>query len=206
MTNFKSKFKNIDNIRILTVPGLNGSGPLHWQSIWEHKYGFTRIEQDSWDNPDYYLWADSFYRNIEKYENESEVVIVAHSLGCHLVIKSFPLIKYMTKGILLVAPPDLNANIIKKDLSGFYMSGIFELDVPGFLIYSVNDPYASAQYSVKYGQKLGLDLVNIGKRGHINSESDIGDWDEGATYLNRLLKSIHAKETAANSISNFQMA
>ncbi|HAJ80097.1 MAG TPA: hypothetical protein DCO75_10030, partial [Fibrobacteres bacterium] len=63
----------------------------------------------------------------------------------------------------------------------------------------------SLRHSVKYGQKLGLDLVNMGKLGHINSESGLGDWDEGATYLNRLLKSIHAKKTAASSISSFQM-
>ena len=36
---------------IFTLPGLNNSGPEHWQTHWEKRYGFTRIEQKDWDLP-----------------------------------------------------------------------------------------------------------------------------------------------------------
>lgn len=42
------------NIKI--VPGLNNSGPEHWQTIWEKKYGFKRIIQEEWDYPVYKEW------------------------------------------------------------------------------------------------------------------------------------------------------
>ena len=34
--------------RVLLLPGWQNSGPSHWQSLWEHLYGFTRVEQDDW--------------------------------------------------------------------------------------------------------------------------------------------------------------
>ncbi len=37
---------------ILTVPGLNGSGPRHWQTIWEQEIDdVARVELGSWEKP-----------------------------------------------------------------------------------------------------------------------------------------------------------
>ena len=44
--------------KILTIPGLNNSGPTHWQSLWEHKFPHSeRVELGSWDNPDKNEWV-----------------------------------------------------------------------------------------------------------------------------------------------------
>ena len=44
--------------KILTIPGLNNSGPTHWQSLWEHKFPHSeRVELGSWDNPDKDEWV-----------------------------------------------------------------------------------------------------------------------------------------------------
>ena len=182
-------WENNRPIKISTIPGLYGSGPDHWQTKWEHLYGLSRIEQDDWDNPDYAQWAQQLIRHLEIEAQKNELIIVAHSLGCHLVVKSFPWIKKMVRGVLLVAPPDLGAGVIKKDLSGFSVPSVTELDTKGFLVYSEDDPYASAAYSEEYGQQLGLKLINVGNRGHINCDSHLANWDEGALFLKQLLQS-----------------
>ena len=38
-------------MRVLTVPGWSGSGPGHWQTIWERKNGHERLSQRDWQNP-----------------------------------------------------------------------------------------------------------------------------------------------------------
>jgi predicted alpha/beta hydrolase family esterase len=189
-------FKTNKALKILTVPGLNGSGYSHWQTRWEKLYGFSRIEQNDWDNPDFFQWAESLRQSVNITSNTTEVILVAHSLGCYLVAKSFPLIKNIVRGVFLVAPPDLGAGVIKKDLSTFYLSSLKELEIPGCLVYSVDDPYASAAYSEKFGHALGLKLINVGMRGHINSDSHLGDWDEGAIILDNLLQTVNRLEQA----------
>jgi predicted alpha/beta hydrolase family esterase len=178
------------NLKILTVPGLHGSGNGHWQTKWENLYGFSRIEQEDWDNPVFSHWAESLYKTLEEKRNDSRIVLVAHSMGCHLVVKSFPNIKNKVKGVFLVAPPDLKSEILQKDLTSFSMPHVTELGVPGYMIFSEDDPYASVAYSENYGKALELNFINIGKKGHINSDSNLGDWDEGAEYLKQLLKVI----------------
>jgi uncharacterized protein len=183
-------YETMNALRIMTVPGLHGSGPSHWQTIWEGIYWFSRIEQDNWDNPVFSQWTESLQKSLKVDADTTDVVLVAHSLGCHLVVKSFPLIKNVIKGVFLVAPPDLDSRIIENDLTSFSLPALYKLNVPGYLVYSEDDPYASAAYSDMYGQALGLDRINIGKRGHINSDSSLGDWDEGVTILKQLLKNV----------------
>ena len=43
---------------ILTVPGLGGSGPAHWQTLWENGRPDTaRIELGMWDRPHRNAWV-----------------------------------------------------------------------------------------------------------------------------------------------------
>jgi predicted alpha/beta hydrolase family esterase len=70
----------IMRIRILIVPGLNGSGPGHWQTLWEEKYGCGRVEQRDWENPDIAEWVGTLNAAITA--GAGRTIIVAHSLGC----------------------------------------------------------------------------------------------------------------------------
>ena len=37
----------------LIIPGLGGSGPVHWQTRWQEKLSTARrVEQADWDRPD----------------------------------------------------------------------------------------------------------------------------------------------------------
>lgn len=178
------------NTTIVTIPGLYGSGPDHWQTIWEKLYGFTRIAQHDWENPSYSEWNKSL---LEQLGNKRKVVIVAHSLGCHLILKGFDRLQNIIKGILLVAPPDPDCKVIKKDLSSFEIKMHFKIEIPAVLVYSENDPYASVTYSEEYGRVFGLSSINVGKCGHINSDSHLGDWDEGAMILCRLVEQVNSR-------------
>ncbi len=179
---------NFQDTSIFTIPGLYGSGPDHWQTIWEKLYGFTRIEQHDWDSPSCSEWNKSL---LEQMGNRRKVIFIAHSLGCHLLLKCFYQLQNVIKGILLVAPPDPGCTVIKRDLSSFEIKVPFKITVPGVLVCSENDPYASIVYSEEYGRKFGLSLINIGKCGHINSDSHLGDWDEGAMILCKLVEQVN---------------
>jgi predicted alpha/beta hydrolase family esterase len=123
--------------------------------------------------------------------NGSEsVVLIAHSLGCHLVAKSYPIIKKWTRGIFFVAPPNLDSEALRKDLSSFKSAKSEGFECVAWLIYSEDDPFASVPYSKSMGDTLRMKTFTVGKRGHINSDSNIGNWDEGSLLFNQMLKMI----------------
>ena len=42
--------KSLGDASALLIPGWNGSGAGHWQTLWEQKYSrFHRVEQHNWD-------------------------------------------------------------------------------------------------------------------------------------------------------------
>ena len=36
---------------VLVLPGWENSGPAHWQSLWEVRHGYVRVEQHDWMKP-----------------------------------------------------------------------------------------------------------------------------------------------------------
>jgi uncharacterized protein len=36
---------------VLILPGWQSSGPDHWQSRWEARFGYRRVEQHDWMHP-----------------------------------------------------------------------------------------------------------------------------------------------------------
>ena len=37
--------------KVLILPGWQGSGPQHWQTLWEKRHGYVRVEQHEWMHP-----------------------------------------------------------------------------------------------------------------------------------------------------------
>ena len=67
---------------VLILPGWENSGPQHWQSLWEKRHGYVRVEQHDWIKP---LRGDWLARLEEMVLARDEpAVLVAHSLGCIL--------------------------------------------------------------------------------------------------------------------------
>ncbi len=172
--------------KILTIPGLHNSGPTHWQSLWEHKFPDSeRIELGSWDNPDKDEWVRRIAAAIEV---ESEPVLVAaHSLGCHAFAHWFAGASAVTRtritGALLVAPPDLGRLRHKHGVQSFAGASGFTSRVPMTVVASDNDPYAKAAHVWRLARQWDARFVNAGPFGHINADSEIGDWPYGQYLL-----------------------
>ena len=91
---------------MLIFPGLGGSGPQHWQTIWEkNDPDFVRIEQKNWDNPIPKEWEEV----LDDYVRRSgpDTIVIAHSLACAVLVNWAQNTSLKIKGALLVAPADV---------------------------------------------------------------------------------------------------
>jgi predicted alpha/beta hydrolase family esterase len=53
---------------------------------------------------------------------------------------------------------------------------------------SQNDPYCTTVRAEQFAKAWGSQYLNLGKCGHVNAESNLGDWPEGLAWLNELMK------------------
>jgi len=96
--------------RLLIVPGLRNSSPLHWQSWLQSLHsGSVRVNQADWTKPDLETWAANITDTLAA-AGRGPWLGVAHSFGClalarHLALEAdSPL-----AAALLVAPADADA-------------------------------------------------------------------------------------------------
>ncbi|WP_448104354.1 RBBP9/YdeN family alpha/beta hydrolase [Pedobacter panaciterrae] len=175
--------------KIVIIPGLGGSGDDHWQSFWSRSFdNVVRIEQENWDEPELEKWLEKLNEAIEKLD--SPVILVAHSLAVSLVLHwAVKYDKSKIKGALLVAPADVDSPEHTPDVvRGFAPIPIIKLAFPSIVVASLNDPYLSLNRAKYFAEQWGSEFINIGKKGHINSDSNLGFWEEGQLILQKLLK------------------
>lgn len=166
-------------MRVLIMPGLHDSGPSHWQSRWQTLYpAFERVRQQDWENADLDRWAE----NLDKVLRTSKkpVLIAAHSFGCLATVQCAASNPPNLLGALLVAPADPGKFGLEQRLESV------RLPISTILIGSENDPWMSAGKAAYWAERWGSEFLNAGKLGHINAESDIGDWLFGLSHLQRL--------------------
>lgn len=181
--------RNMENVRILTVPGLGSSGPKHWQTLWEQKYPnvFSRVEQQNWDLPDCDTWVEKLNKEIQK--TDKPTYLVAHSLGCITVAHWAN--RFFNKNILcafLVAPADVEKLKNLNFVTGFNPIPKEKLPFESVLIASSNDIYAHISRSEDFAKAWGSEFINIGKKGHINASSSIDYWEEGFRVFTKFFK------------------
>ena len=70
---------------VLILPGWQNSGPGHWQSRWEARHGFVRVEQHDWQRPLRGDWSTRLEDVVLAQPAERPLLLAAHSLGCLLV-------------------------------------------------------------------------------------------------------------------------
>lgn len=177
---------------VLTVPGIDNSGPTHWQTGWEReREDCRRVELGMWHRPHRNVWVTKLNAAITNARRP--VVLVAHSLGCHAVAWLNELERTSTRnilGALLVAPPNLVG--LPKDgrLSAFAPLVRTRLRFPSILAASEDDPYATPGQSRKMARVWGSRFVSAGWLGHINAESNVGSWPFGKYLLDRLILNV----------------
>ncbi len=200
--------------QFLILPGWQNSGPAHWQSLWEAQLPAQRVMQHDWMLPlrgdwitrleDHVLsiqeqttqqWRGLDAQNASKIGDpdaamrpEADVVLVAHSLGCHLVAAWAALSPstHRIRGALLVAPPDVQRIDFPIEMKSWRQPVLQSLPFASICVMSSNDPFCEIGAARNMAQAWGSETVDIGARGHINADSGLGDWPDGRALLARL--------------------
>lgn len=172
--------------KIFILPGLGNSGEQHWQTRWEEKFpDFTRLGQKNWDNPVCEDWITTIDAVLQPYPLHN-VILVGHSLACCTIAYWSQRYNRKIKGALLVAPSDTEAESYPAGTTGFVPMCLVQLPFRSITVISTNDPYVSIERARKFAGAWGSELVNIGKAGHINASSSLGEWSFGLQLLERL--------------------
>jgi uncharacterized protein len=121
-------------------------------------------------------------------KNSPGIVLVAHSLGCHLVAAWAAASRHTSavRGVLLVAPPDLTQADLPPDLHGWRTPILNPLPFPAICVMSDNDPFASPAASRAMATAWGARCVDAGSVGHLNSDSGLGHWPAGHALVTEL--------------------
>jgi len=169
----------------LILPGMGNSGPEHWQTLWERANpSFARVQQRDWNHPDCDEWRAVLEESVAR--AGADVVLIAHSMACALVAHWAAKTTLQIKGALLVAPADPDGPNFPRDAVGFSPVPRRPLRFPSIVVASTDDPYAGPEYARSIAEAWGSRFVSIGPRGHINSESGLGDWPEGFSLFQEL--------------------
>lgn len=171
---------------VLVLPGYGGSGPDHWQTLWERAHPhFRRVEASDWERPVRAEWVDNLEAAVRA--SGPDTVLVAHSLACLQVVHWAAVTRLTVRAALLVAPPDPGAPAFPAAAVGFSPLPKGRLPFLSMLVASTDDPYATAAFSEGCARAWGSHFVSIGPAGHINAASGLGAWDEGWRLLESLL-------------------
>lgn len=169
--------------RVFILPGWQNSGPEHWQSRWQHRWGFRRVEQFDWLHPRRGDWAAQLNAAVAD-AGDGHIGLVAHSLGCILLAwwaaHAGQDLTSKIRAALLVAPGDVQENaLLREKLIGWCPIAQNPLPFSATVVASKNDPFCSLHRSQYLAAQWGAKFVNVGLKGHINADSGLGDWDEG---------------------------
>ena len=175
-------------LTVLLLPGWQGSGPDHWQMRWAKVHGYSVVEQNDWLRPRRGDWLARLDEVV--IDAPGPVVLVAHSLGCILVSAWAAFSRHTAKvrGALLVAPGDVAQPAMQEALPGWLPIEGRPLPFRSILVGSDNDPYCSAERAQQLARDWSAHWVGLGAAGHINADSSLGDWPQGHTLLQTLLK------------------
>ena len=172
---------------VLLLPGWQNSGPAHWQSRWEARYGYIRVQQHDWMRPLRGDWMAQLEEAVLSCARPC--VLVAHSLGCLLVASWAAHSRNTAKvrAAMLVAPGDAEREALRPVLTSWAPVTMQALPFSSVLFASRNDPYCSFERASAMAQAWGARCIDYGMAGHINADSALGDWPEGQAHLLQIL-------------------
>ena len=179
--------------KVLVLPGFGNSGSEHWQSLWERANpDFIRVQQRDWEHPVCDEWVGALEEALLR--EGTEVILVAYSMAC-LVVAHFASKPHhpSIKGAFIVAPPDVTCSSFPEVAKGFENTPLLPFDFPSMVVASTNDVYAGIEEAEKLAHAWGSTFVNIGAKGHINTLSGLGFWDEGWRLFQTFRDEIKAK-------------
>jgi predicted alpha/beta hydrolase family esterase len=177
----------LEGFQVLVVPGLHGSGPGHWQTLWERDHpDWRRVEQRDWAHPDVEDWVSALDQAVGS--TQRPVILVAHSLGC-ITVAHWGCRQRVTSiaGALLVAPANVERESRPECVARFAPIPRSRLRFPSLLVGSENDPHGDLPFAQALAASWGSRFANAGCLGHINLASGHGPWIEGEKLLSEVL-------------------
>ena len=173
---------------VLILPGWEGSGPKHWQMLWEQRYHYRRVEQHDWMKPLRGDWVARLEDVVLSCDEPA--VLVAHSLGCILVAAwaGHSRNTHRVKAALLVAPGDVERPEVRDQLPSWSPIELSGLPFPSVLLASRDDPYCAFERAHLFAHAWKSQFMDYGACGHINADSGLASWPEGHVLLQDLMK------------------
>ena len=166
----------LERLPVLVVPGLNDSGPGHWQTRWQQRHRqFRRVVQPDWATPDLNRWAARVATAIDGCA--APPLVVAHGFGCLATLRATFLFERRIAGAMLVAPADPDRFGALSRLPSK------PLPYPSLLLASSDDPWLKFTKAGALATRWGARFVPVGYAGHVNVESGHGAWPEGHRAL-----------------------
>ena len=172
--------------RVLLLPGWLNSGAGHWQTRWEARHGFERVQQSDWNWPRRGDWMARLEEVLLAVERPA--LLAAHSLGCQLVAAWAAHSHHTGRvvGALLVAPPDTERADTPPPIAGWAPMARGRLPFAAKVVYSEDDPFCSPERARSLARDWGAPALSLGRAGHVNAESGLGDWPAGLAWLREL--------------------
>ncbi|MYX94778.1 serine hydrolase family protein [Streptomyces sp. SID486] len=178
-------------VAYVIIPGIDGSDERHWQSLWERQWGASavRIAPASWSRPDLPDWVAAVQAAYEiASQRDSQVALVAHSLGCWATARWLYRARPGGVAAFLVAPPDPQGPAFPREAASTFL-GLSARPLPcrSLMVASDDDPYCDPMTSASFAHEWRAQGRLIGRHGHLNSDSGLGDWQEGLELLRTLV-------------------
>lgn len=168
------------------VPGYTGSGPGHWQTLWQNGHPeYGRVEQRDWDLPEPVEWVATLDAAIAG--AAAPVIVVGHSLGCITIVRRVAMTgPHGIAAALLVAPSDVESPAAPAVIRSFAPIPLERLPFPSLVVCSEDDPLLGVDRGRALAAAWGGERVSIGRAGHIHTAAGFGPWPEGHALLERL--------------------
>lgn len=169
-------------MHLTMVPGIGGSNEDHWQSLWQAGAPeVSRISPSSWEDPDLENWMEAL--DDAAGSRGGDTLLVAHSLGCLAAAEWLYRNPRGARGVFLVTPPDPAEPAFPELAGSFRDPRLQPLPVPGLLVASENDPYATLPGARLLAGAWDVPVIDAGALVHINDESGVGAWPQGRNLL-----------------------
>jgi predicted alpha/beta hydrolase family esterase len=182
-------------MKILMVPGLNDSGPEHWQTLWQPQLPECfRIEQRDFNQAVCAEWVDNIEASVRAHGEDS--VLVGHSCGSIAIAHWAAQTRLKIAGAVMVAPSDVAAADFPAQAVGFAPVPLTRLPFRTLVIVSSRDPYLRLERALRFASAWGAMLVNVGVAGHINADAGYGPWPEGLRLLRDFMDTLKTTASA----------
>ena len=184
-------------MKVFIIHGYQSSPEQHWfpwlaNKIKQIGSQCEMVHLQGSDQPDFAIWRQNLVAQVHPLNEQS--IIIAHSLGCLSALDYLSealngrLIKamFMVAGFneKLMALPELNQFVQQAKLNDALLRCRIQ---QRYLLFSCNDPFIPAPLSIRFGQLLNAQMIEVKKAGHFMKEDGFSEFPQLWEKLEKLL-------------------